>query len=234
MHRTLKFTIWHGLAASLAVHSALALPFVMYNFVPTSDDVSTLVIELKGVASDEQAEERVAQQAPQQTPQPQAAPPPPQQAPPRQPPPQPPEEDGAKPPEAQSQPLLTAPQQQAPRETRQAPVPDEQQKPQTLKADQDLEADRLNEYVKRLSKKVQASLVYPDEGRRTGLQGNAKVSFTIAGDGQIKPGTLMLVTSSGQPKLDASALATARSCAPFEPPPREITIAVDVRYGRKR
>jgi periplasmic protein TonB len=228
----LKFTIWHGFAVSLALHSALAAPFMMYRLQPPSDDVSTLVIELKGVAADAQAEEKIAEQAPEPAQQ-QAAAPPPEQAPPRQAPPPPQEQEGAKPPEVQPQP--PSPQREAvAQETQPVPVPHEQQKPQTLKTDPDLEADRLNEYVKRLSKKVQSSLVYPDEGRKTGLQGNAKVSFTIGGDGQIKPGTLTLVVSSGQPKLDESALATARGCAPFEPPPREITIAVDVRYGRKK
>lgn len=233
LKRALKFTIWHGIAASMALHSALALPFVMHHFAPPPDDLPVLVIELQGAVADVQAEGRVAQQTPEQTQQQsQAAPPPPQQVPPRQSAPQPQEEDGSKPPAVQPQ--LPSPQQPVSPETRQAPIPDEQQKPQTLKTDPDLEADRLNEYVKRLSKKVQANLVYPDEGRTAGLQGNAKVSFTISGDGQIKPGTLTLVASSGQPKLDASALATARSCAPFDPPPREITIAVEVRYGRKR
>jgi protein TonB len=110
----------------------------------------------------------------------------------------------------------------------------ERQNAQTIKTDRDIEADRLREYVKLLTKKVQANLVYPEEGRKAGLQGTATVSFTILQTGQISPETLKVVTGSGQPKLDASALATVRASAPFEPPPKEMTVAVAVGFGRKR
>ena len=229
MNRTLKFTIWHGFAASLALHSALALPFVAHRLAPPPDDLPTLVIELQGVVSDAQTEGRVTQQVPEQPQQqPQPAPPPPQEAP----PPQPQDEGDAKPPEMQPQ--LSPPQQPVSPQAEPVHDPDEQQKAQILKTEPDLEADRLREYVKRLTKKVQANLVYPDEGRKAGLQGNATVSFTLARDGQIKPGTLKIVASSGQPKLDASALATARTCAPFELPPREMTFTLVVGYGREK
>lgn len=227
MKRTLTFTIWHGLAASLALHSALALLFVVTGLLPPPDDLPTLVIELQGVVSDAQAEERVAQPLPDQ-PQPQLAPPPPQEAPP---PPEPEDDAAAKPPEPQPQ---MAPQPQVTPQARQVQDPDEQQKAQVIRTERDPEADRLREYVKRLTKKVQANLVYPDEGRQAGLQGNATVSFTLARDGQIKPGTLTIATSSGQPKLDASALATIRACAPFKSPPREMNVAFVVGYGKKK
>jgi protein TonB len=230
MNRALKFTIWHGLAASLALHSALALPFVVNALAPPPNDLPTLVIELQGVVSDAQAEERVAQQTPDQPPPPQQQQPtpPPKQAP----PPEPDEDAAARSPEPQPQ--IVPLQQQVPPQARQVRDPDEQQKAQVIKTERDPDADYLREYVKRLTKKVQANLVYPDEGRKAGLQGNATVSFRLAADGQIRPGTLAVTTSSGQPKLDASALATVRACAPFEPPPREITVAFVVGYGQKR
>jgi protein TonB len=225
MNRALKFTIWHGLAASLALHSALALPFAMQLSQPPDDDMPTLVIELQGVVSDTQAEEKVAQLPEQQL---QPAPPPPQEAS----PPEQQEEDGVRPPEPQSQ--VSLPQQPVTPQARQVKDPDEQQKAQILKAERDLEADRMREYVKRLTKKVQSHLVYPDEGRKVGLHGNAKVSFTLAADGQIKPGTLTIAESSGQPRLDASALATVRASAPFERPPGEMKFAFVVGYGKKK
>jgi protein TonB len=224
MNRTLKFTIWHGMAASLALHSALALPFVVQDLAPPPDDLPTLVIQLQGVVSDAQAEEKVAQ-LPDQQPQP---PPPPHEAP----PPEQQEEDGSRPPEPSPQASL--PQQSVTPQARQVKDPDEQQKAQILKAARDLEADRMREYVKRLTKKVQSHLVYPDEGRKAGLHGNAKVSFTLAADGQIKPGTLTIAESSGQPRLDASALATVRASAPFERPPGEMKFAFVVGYGKKK
>lgn len=230
MKRAIGFTIWHGIIASVTLHAALAVPFVVNNLTPPPDDLPTLVIELQGMVSDAQAEERVAQQAPDQPP-PQAAPPPPQEQ--QPPPPEPEESAAAKPPEPQPQPQM-APQPQAAPQARQVQDPDEQQKAQVIRTEKDLEADRLREYVKRLTKKVQANLIYPDEGRKVGLQGNATVSFTLTRDGGISPGTLRIVASSGQSKLDASALATIRACAPFEPPPREVNIAFVVGYGKKK
>lgn len=226
MHRALKFTIWHGMAASLVLHSAVALPFVVNNLTPPPDDSEVLVVELQGVVSDMQAEEKVAQPPPDQ-PQPPPQPQPPQEAP----PPEPQPENSASEPEPQPQ--IAAPQPPVPLQARQVQNPDEQQKAQILKAERDLEADRLRKYVKRLTKKVQANLVYPKEGRKAGLHGNARVSFTLAASGQIKPGTLAIVESSGQPKLDASALATVRASEPFEPPPNEMNVAFVVGYGKK-
>jgi protein TonB len=232
MNRTLTFTIWHGFMASLALHSALALPFVVNNFALPPDDLPTLVIELQGIVSEAQAEERVAQQLPDQVQQQaQPTPPPPQEAPP--PPPEPEESAAAKPPEPQPQ-MATPPQPQATPQAKQVEDPDEQQQAQVIKTERDPDADRLREYVKRLSKKVQANLVYPDEGRKAGLQGDARVSFTLTRDGQVRPGTLTIAASSGQPKLDASALATVRACAPFEPPPREMNVSFVVGYGKKK
>jgi protein TonB len=228
MSRVLKFTIWHGLAVSLVLHSALALPFVVHDLAEPPDDSEVLVVELQGMVSDTQTEEKVAQQLPDQPQQqPQPPPPPPQEAP----PPEQQEEDGTRPPEPQPQ--VSLPQQPVTPRARQVQDPDEQQKAQTLKVERDLEADRLRQYVQRLTKKVQAHLVYPDGGRKAGLHGNAKVSFTLASGGQIKPGTLTIAESSGQPKLDASALATVRASAPFEPPPSEMNVAFVVGYGKK-
>jgi protein TonB len=225
MNRALKFTIWHGMAASLALHSALALPLVVHNLAPPPDDAEVLVVELQGMVSDTQAEEKVVQQPDQPQQQPQPAPPP-QEAP----PPEPQESDGARPPEPQPQ-VSSPPQRPVPPpQARQVQDPDEQQKAQVLKAEQDLEADHLRKYVKRLTKKVQAHLVYPNEGRK----GNATVSFTLPPEGQIKPGTLAIAESSGQPKLDASALQTIRACAPFHPPPEELNVAIVVDFKRKR
>jgi protein TonB len=224
MNRALKFTIWHGMAVSLALHSAVALPFVVNSLTPPPDDAEMLVVELEGEISDTQVEEKVAQAPPDQ---PQPQPTPPQE----EPPPEPQEDEGSKPPEPQPQ--ISAPQPPAPPQVHQVQDPDEQQKAQILKAERDLEADRLRKYIKRLTKKVQAHLVYPSEGRGAGLHGNARVSFTLAPSGQIKPGTLAIAESSGQSKLDASALATVRASAPFEPPPSEMNVAFVVGYGKK-
>jgi protein TonB len=59
------------------------------------------------------------------------------------------------------------------------------------------------------------------------------VSFTILPSGQIRPESVKIITSNGQPKLDASALKTIRASVPFDPPPKEMTVAIAVAFGRK-
>lgn len=221
MNRTLKFTIWHGLAVSLALHSALALPFVVQDLEPPPDDTPPLIVQLQGVVADEQLEEKVVRSSPDQPQQQsQPTPPPPQEAPPPV-----PQEDGDKPPEPQQ--ASTPPQPVPPPQARQVQDPDERQKAQILKAERDLETDRLREYVKRLSKKVRRNLI-PQQ------HGNTMVALTVTSDGQIKPGSLRVAESSGRPKLDASALATVRASAPFEPPPYEMKLNFNVGYGKNK
>ncbi|WOJ89980.1 energy transducer TonB [Methylocapsa polymorpha] len=94
--------------------------------------------------------------------------------------------------------------------------------------------DPLQAYAKLLTKKVQSELVYPEAGRQAGLQGAAVVSFTILPDGALSPGSLRIVSSSGEAKLDESALKTIRACAPFDPPPHKITLKITIKYGRRR
>lgn len=110
----------------------------------------------------------------------------------------------------------------------------EEKQAQTLaRAEAQSRADRLRDYVKGLSRKVQDNLVYPPSGRKTGLRGTARVAFTLEADGSIRPGSLAIAESSGQPALDANALKTIAASAPFEPPPRPISISIAVTYGRR-
>jgi protein TonB len=274
MMRKPRFTIYHGLAASIAIHSALGLPVVYYAFARTPEELPPLVVELQGLVAETQSEEKVVQETkgqmaapapspvaetPPVQPDPEKAPPPPeaQAAPPPEPEaetpqqaqeaPQPKQSEAPQPKEAQT-PLPEAPQ------PRQAEAPrlesaktqtnstapgaanvkgdEEAQKAQAIKLAEE-EADRLRKYVKGLTKSVQSNLRYPDEGRRVGMRGAATVSFTILPNGQIWPGSLKIVESSGQPKLDASALQAVRSSVPFESPPQEMTVAIAVVFGRK-
>lgn len=70
--------------------------------------------------------------------------------------------------------------------------------------------------------------------RRNGTTRSATVPFAVLRSGEIRTETLKIVTSSGQPRLDASALKTIRACIPFDPPPKEMTVVVAVDFGRKR
>jgi periplasmic protein TonB len=241
MKQKLKVTFWYGLAVSIALHSAVGAPFVVYGLASPEDDPPVLVVELQGTVSDSQAVQRVLQQTKGEEKQQQAEPAkaaetPPSPSAPVDKPPDEIAENGDQPP---PQPQTTA------KESDKQPTKpqteggandvkgvEEQQKAQTVKTDDD--PNRLAEYIKSLSKKVGSHLVYPDEGRKAELRGVATVSFRILGDGQIRPDSLKVVESSGQPQLDASALKTIRASVPFDPPPREMTIAIGVVYGRKR
>jgi protein TonB len=241
--RRSRFTIWHGIAASLLLHAAPAAPVVWYTLAAPPDEPPTLVVELQGAISDSQTEQEVQQEtrgaAEQDKPEPAKA----ASAPPAEVAEEHPIDDQ----EATMPP--PAPQPQKPQEQKPQPPADaksagtgantvagaeERRIAQTIQADRPTEIELLREYVKLLSKKVQAHLVYPDDGRRAGLQGTATVSFAVLRNGQIRPETLKIVTSSGQPRLDASALKTIRASIPFDPAPKEMTVAIAVDFGRKR
>jgi periplasmic protein TonB len=240
-HGRSRFTIHHGFAVSLALHAALVLPFVLYALAAPPEEPASLVVELQGVVADSQSEEKIVQEtkgeakrdqqdAAEQAQSPAATPPPPDDQP-----------TDVKEDETEAPPPPPDPQASRPGAAARSGVAGandisgvaERQNAQTIK-ERDEEIDRLNRYVKLLTKKVMVNLVYPDEGRRGRLQGAATVSFTILPSGEIRPESLKIVASSGQPKLDESALKTVRSSVPFDPPPQEMTVAIAVAFGRKR
>jgi protein TonB len=254
MSRKSKFTIWHGLFASLVFHAGLVLPFVLNALSEPPDEPPTLVIELEGVEAETQAVQKVQQETKgeekQDKPKPPTAEPPPTPEPPKPDPPKPveppPPQKVEDPPVDDKDALVQTPAPEEPAPPSPPAVQsgkpgannvigaDQRQIAQTIRVDPETEIERLREYVKLLSKKVQAHLVYPDDGRDARLRGTAKVSFTILTSGQIRPETLRIAESSGQPKLDASALQTIRASLPFDPAPKEMTIGIAVAYGRKR
>ncbi|WP_026607498.1 energy transducer TonB [Methylocapsa acidiphila] len=236
----IKFTIYHGVAASFLLHSALSVPIAVYGLAREQDE-PTLVVELRGAVAEVQVEQKLQQQTSTQarpvadeqakttedTPEKTAAPDQPEEL-------KPDDDDAATPPPAPQTP------QTPPVEAKtgnpgasNTPGADEAQKAQIIRKARDEEMNLLKAYVKALRKKVQTNLVYPDEGRARGLQGEATVSFTVLESGQIREGTLKIVASSGQAQLDSSALKTIRSSAPFDAPPRQMTVVIDVGYGRK-
>jgi protein TonB len=240
-HRRSRFTIWHGIVVSLLVHAALGAPLVWYTLAAPPDEPPTLVVELQGDIADSQVEQKVQQEIKGATEQEQPAPAQPAPA------PAPPSETAERHPPDQQDATLPPP---APQPAEQQPEPpakaesagtgaetaagaEQRQNALTIQADQPSEIELLREYVKLLSKKVQAHLVYPDDGRRDALQGTATVSFAILRSGQIRSETLKIVSSSGQSRLDASALKTIRASTPFDPAPKEMTVVIAVDFGRK-
>jgi periplasmic protein TonB len=238
------FTIYRGFAVSLLVHSALGMPFAVLALLPPPSAPTNLVIELKGIVADSQTEQKDRQETKSETrseeppaAQPAALPSPP-------PPAEPPAKIAAVEPAAFPEPTPPSPPLPALKPSqliaeKTPPVAgsnnvagtEERQIAHTIKADPETETERLNNYVRLLAKKIQTNLVYPDDARQGRLQGTATVSFTILPGGGIALDSLRVTASSGQPQLDASALKTVRSSLPFDPPPKQITVAIGVAFG---
>lgn len=238
MKRRFRFTIFHGFVASLALHAALAAPAVVYGLTP-DEETEPLVIELRGVVADDQSDEKVLEQTKSEKPiesetqktEAAAAPPPPPVEPP---PPQQAVDYGELPPPPEQTPPPSPPKTEkkvANADLKNVTGVEQQQVARRIQLS---ERELLLAYVRTLSKKVQAHLIYPEDGRRAELKGTATVSFAILSNGQIRPESLKITDSSGQPKLDESALKTIRASVPFAPPPREMTIAIAVDFGPKR
>jgi periplasmic protein TonB len=245
--RGLEATIYVSLAVSLALHLALALPFVLRHSRPPAQTVEALVIEVDGVVADTQTEEQVLRQtkgdvSAEETDQtkPDEPPPPPEVTPPEprpvdaqtEPPPAQPEETppaavvmDAVPPEPDTKAAGTS--------ATDAAGAEEEQIARKISSQREVELNRLRDYAKQLSKKIQANLVYPEDARQADLRGAVTVSFTVLAGGQIEPRSLRITVSSGQPKLDASALKTVHLSVPFNPPPEEMTVGIEVEFGRK-
>lgn len=248
MQRKRRFTIFHGFVASIAVHAMIGLPFVMSVLAAPPED-PPLLIELQDAASDSQdvAEVKQSEQdqkkGDRQEPKPQT---PAKETPPAQTPPsEEPQVEGPAADEALHDPPQPTPTPTPPSPPVETPPPTAQSKP----APDDTNVNAAKQYVPParaapqitddeygalLMKKIRDNLVYPDEAKRARLQGVATVGFVILGDGAIRPETLQIAKSSGQPALDAGALNTIRASAPFPPPPREMAVKIGVRFGDKR
>jgi protein TonB len=248
-----RFTLAHGFAVSVALHAVVGAPFILQRLAPAPEEPPVLVIEFQGVVAQSQAEQKVLQETKGEAKQDEVK----EEAPPttaasasaagatemsddR------PKEITEDKDAFETAALEEQQPAQTPAEASPAPVVatsgasginttigvEDYQVAQTIKAEPD-ESDLIRAYVKLLTKKVQANLVYPAEGRRAGLRGTATVSFTIMGNGRIRQAALKIIVTSGQPRLDESALQTIRASAPFGPPPREMTVMIAVSYGRK-
>lgn len=68
--------------------------------------------------------------------------------------------------------------------------------------------------------RIAAMKRYPEAARDRSAEGTAIVSFTIGRSGEASG--IVLARSSGDPALDAEALATVRRASPFPPPPHGV------------
>lgn len=230
MRPRLTFTVCHGFAVSLALHSALGLAVVLPRIAPAPAPASAvLVIQLQGVIAEIQSEQKVLGEAALV----QAS----VNVTPDRPPPEAVTTTEAPVAAPVVKPLDVPPSpvtETTPTSSRSSAVGvDEQLPEQTITAIEQPDPDRIKDYVMALSKLIQGRIVYPDQARRAGMRGVAAVSFSITTNGQIRQETLKIVKSSGQPILDASALQTIRASAPFDAPPREVTVTIEIDFGRR-
>jgi len=227
-----KFNFYHWLAISLALHGAVILLFVFVTSprAPHEARYHTLRIDLAGMIAQRQVEERKGGSAGAQ-PARQA-----KQAAPRQ--FREKYETKESPAHAEKASDIPNPSDKTSEQAAESSGPTipagaagqgPSQRGQTI-AYRDQDADVTRQYLARLSKRLQANLVYPEEVRKSGIDGISTIAFTIEESGMIKAGSLRVRKSSGYASLDNNALKSATSSAPFEKPPRELNVSIAVAF----
>ncbi len=225
---------------SMALHTALVAPFFLYGLLPHSPPKH---LRLQPDILDMIAErQRVEQKAtpPQPTPTP-AAPQPQQQQqqqrqetpPPPQPKPRPSKAESpvkhVTKPEAPPAPPVTM--QAAPTTPALAPDQMQAQMAQSTAPKPDTDSDFEKKYGEVVSRQLMKSLIYPQEARKLGLSGITRVQFTLDENGQIVPGSVRVVSSSGSAELDDNAVKTVLAVAPFPPPGKPMTLSPRLKFG---
>ena len=92
----------------------------------------------------------------------------------------------------------------------------------------------MTRYLGGLRKAIQSRLRYPGAARRDAMTGTPVVRFTIAENGSILPGTLVIHKSSGYDLLDRSALEAARASSPLPVPPRRMQVVIAISFAESR
>ena len=231
-------SLYQWLAVSLLVHAVVILPFVFGTLrMPDNNKQSKLVVELYGMVSNRQTEEK--HKAATVVRQPKRVE---RQAPPR------PKHDKPQPkePERPVKPETPAPaerpddKQYAAGQNASATViykiagSDVEQKGQSIRyaeREEDRLAARISEYARKMAKRMYSLLVYPAEVRKHGIEGVSTIAFIVTESGAIKEGSLRVAKGSGYPALDSSALKAALASAPFEKPPKEMPISIAISFN---
>ncbi|MDR3341179.1 MAG: TonB family protein [Treponema sp.] len=79
-----------------------------------------------------------------------------------------------------------------------------------------------------IQRRIRDKLLYPPQAKRTGVQGNAELLFTIHADGTVSD--IRVRVSSGHELLDKAAIDAIYAAAPFRPPPVRARIAVPITF----
>jgi len=235
------YRFYHWFSVSVILHAGIVLPFALLSLhASITDKHSKLQIDLFGMISDRQAEQKIQRHAPPQQPR--------QVPPPRQSP------DAYKTVVAESPVQVKkaeekqktdeqTTQQMQPKQASAASSPstssgaassgnsDTQQSQQTIRSGAEQESGRIRGYLARLAKVLRTNLTYPEEVRKHGVEGVSTITFVVTQSGGIKGDSLRVKKSSGYAALDSNALKSVRTSAPFEKPPKELTVSVALSFN---
>lgn len=95
-------------------------------------------------------------------------------------------------------------------------------------------ANTIDIYINNVANRLQSNLVYPARLRRDGIEAVTTIAFTVTESGQIKRNSLEVRKSSGYREMDDNALRAARESAPFDKPPKEMTLVIAVAFEVER
>jgi protein TonB len=241
MNQARRFTLGHGIVVSLAMHVCIVLPVVawmLYSPRPTYRSTNRLNVQMVGLIANRQT---AAQQKRIETPVLKFSDPkhesidkkptPAQKEPVPTEPLTPHIEPSATTPDSLRLPLTAS----SPREVsnssgaRPQAGADTAQPQQRIAAHNDMN-DRIAAYMAQLTKLLQSNLIYPQDAKKKKIEGTSLVSFVIAESGEIQPNSLVVKRSSGSAALDASALRTVASSAPFQRPPKELNVSIELEF----
>lgn len=82
-----------------------------------------------------------------------------------------------------------------------------------------------------ITKHIQRKMIYPDEAKRQGIRGTARIAFTIGTSGQ--PSNIRIRQSSGSNLLDQAALNAVKRASPFPPPPASVNVSIPLVFNLK-
>jgi len=231
-HRTFTLCV----IASAALHAGVILAvLLLQSQVPGKPKTEKLLVELFGMIAHRQ---RGAATPPMASAEAQSLQPPPSPSPSPSPSPAPRRRSASLPRLVQAAPtspgtreMVAQPMAPTPQAAEAAHAASSDAQIQTTIAAKATDADALKRYLVKLRKKLQENIVYPEEAKEKGYEGNPVLRFTITEDGTIRPGSLVIVQSSGYLVLDQSAIEAALASEPFDRPAHRMEAAVKLTFG---
>lgn len=236
-----RITLAHGLLISLLLHAGMVLPWVLGALQTSPPPRAPLAVELFGMVSNRQVEQK--ELASESKPEP-------------LPPPKPAAEPVLQPKAravaraarvslAEPSPVqVAAPVKESPpaEELPVAPPSKAEAQPSKSRDDanqlqqttrvQESEVDAIRRYLAGLRKAIQSRTVYPPEVRQKDYTGESAIAFRITDDGGIQPGSLKVRRSSGHAVLDESAMQAALASVPLARPPRQMEVVLVISFFR--